>query len=214
MKITKEQILDIESKLKAWRDERHLAQIKQGVGLKGNFFEEVAELYRAKTNAERVDAFCDMCVFVLNAHNVSSYIVEIPLDNFVLTNFEEQKMHDTIEDMLLSFMNNAFEKVIQLAFSCIYMLGFNPYLCMLETIKEISSRTGKYDESIDKFIKDKGVYSIDELYDILEADTNLKHYEVLELENIYKVSVKYHNEKEAVLEYAKWYGANYSLCRI
>lgn len=214
MTITKEQILDIESKLKAWRDERHLLQIKQGAGLKGNFFEEVAELYRAKTNVERVDAFCDICVFVLNAHNVSSYINEIPLKHFTLTIFEEQKMNDTIEYMLLSFMNNAFEKVIQLAFSCIYMLGFNPYLCMLETIKEISSRTGKYDESIDKFIKNKGVYSMDELYDILEADTNLKSYEVLEFEDIYRVSVKYHNEKEAVLEYVKWYGASYSLCRL
>ena len=33
-------------------------------------------------------------------------------------------------------------------------LGYDPCICMMETIKEISSRTGAWDENIGKWVKD------------------------------------------------------------
>ncbi|EGF5817722.1 hypothetical protein ICF26_001595 [Campylobacter jejuni] len=50
-----------------------------------------------------------------------------------------------------------FNNIYRLVFNCKHLcenLGFNFYQCMLQTIKEIESRKGYYDENLNKFIKD------------------------------------------------------------
>ena len=43
-------------------------------------------------------------------------------------------------------------------------MGYNFYECMLETIKEISSRTGHYDKNIHKFVKNKSDEAVKKWY--------------------------------------------------
>lgn len=50
-----------------------------------------------------------------------------------------------------------FNNIYRLVYNCEHLcknLGFDFYKCILETIKEIESRTGFYDERLKKFIKD------------------------------------------------------------
>lgn len=59
--------------------------------------------------------------------------------------------HDTDVIINASSLNSL---VLQM-WKTIERLGYDPYQCMLETIKEISSRTGTYNEAIGKWVKDK-----------------------------------------------------------
>ena len=47
------------------------------------------------------------------------------------------------------------EAFVEVCFSAMRTYGYDPYKAMNETIKEISSRTGHFDPSINKFVKDK-----------------------------------------------------------
>lgn len=52
-----------------WHETRHLTVEDQRAGLFGNVMEELTELVRARTDDERVDALCDICIFAINSCN-------------------------------------------------------------------------------------------------------------------------------------------------
>ena len=156
--------------LKEWRKERHLTRENQFSGLINNLLEEVNELKEAKDDYEKIDAYCDMAVFAFNvldddyeiAINIANQSREYlgnatALEVTILGLSEDLKKHPDISNELLV-------NLIEYLFSNIYYLGFNWFKCMIETIKEINSRTGQWDESKKKWIKDKSPEAVANWY--------------------------------------------------
>jgi hypothetical protein len=160
----------IRKALKEWRKERHLTKESQLSGLINNLLEEVEEFKEAKDDYEKIDALCDMAVFAFNVLNDNYEIViditkpsrehlgnATALEVTVLGLSEDLKKHpDISNELLVNF--------IELLFSNIYYLGFNWFKSMIETIKEINSRVGKWDESKKKWIKDKSPEAVAKWY--------------------------------------------------
>lgn len=159
---------EIYAKLKAWRAERKITAQSQKEGYIINIMEELGELATALREYERfskpsypypknkkyaehgiIDALCDISVFTINAG------ADIIPDEI-----------DTRNNQSLSFLLawiNYFESsnfvkhandVLMCCASVCEQYGFNFEIAMLETIKEISSRTGSYDENAKKWVKD------------------------------------------------------------
>lgn len=160
----------IRKALKKWRKERHLTISNQLPGLINNLLEELNELKEAKDDYERVDAYCDMAVFALNVieDNYSVIVEVVKQPKWYLNNMEAlevtitmlsedlKKYPDLINELLVNFVGYLF--------SNIYNLGFDWFKAMQETIKEISSRVGEYDESKKKWIKDKSPEAVAKWY--------------------------------------------------
>lgn len=175
MKINLEQIY---AQLEAWRAERKITAESQKAGFLVNVMEEFGELAAAlrdyeessvtkqdatkKQKAEHgiIDALCDIAIFTINAG------VDIPTP-VKRTEIEFKKSSLNADYILKQLVEKCaefsyFEWGEASAFNiilinCAYLCehyGFNFELAMLETIKEISSRTGSYDENAKKWVKD------------------------------------------------------------
>lgn len=160
---------EIYAKLKAWRHERGITAQSQKDGYIVNVMEELGELSTALREYERfskpsypypknkkyaehgiIDALCDIAVLTINAG------ADIIPDEI-----------DTRNNQSLSFLLawiNYFESsnfvkhandVLMCCASVCEQYGYNFEIAMLETIKEISSRTGAYDEKAKKWVKDE-----------------------------------------------------------
>lgn len=137
-------------KLKQWCDERHLSVESQQKNLAGNVLEELSELARASNNNEKIDALCDICVFAINAYDKElNFYKQFPIYNSCL------EIHSFTESIITHLRYNSIPTIISMCFYNIERLGYDPYECMDETIKEISSRVGHYDDKIGKFVKDE-----------------------------------------------------------
>ena len=175
MKINLEQIY---KELQAWREERKITAESQKTGYLVNVMEELGELAGALRDYEKfsatkqdaakkqkaehdiIDALCDISVFTINAG------ADIPTP-VKRTEIEWKKSSLNADYILKQLVEKCaefsyFEWVDVLAFNiilinCAYLCeyyGFNFQIAMDETIKEISSRTGAYDEKAKKWVKD------------------------------------------------------------
>lgn len=110
----------------------------------------------ADAEHEIIDALCDIAVFTINAGadiywDKKNILIEI--DDI----YEMVEYGDLMCDFgafSLYFSADCFNKIL---YDCAVLaknLGFNFKIAMLETIKEISSRTGSYNESAKKWVKD------------------------------------------------------------
>lgn len=178
MKINLEQIY---KELQAWREERKITAESQREGYLRNIMEELGELavglrdyhswskccdlrfcqiHKEMAEREIVDALCDIAVLTINAGE------HIPCE-FKRTEIELKKSSLNADYILKQLVEKCtlfsyFEWVEPSTFNiilinCAYLCehyGYNFELAMLETIKEISSRTGSYDEKAKKWIKD------------------------------------------------------------
>ena len=176
--MTLEQEEHLQQLLKQWRDERHLSIESQRDGLMGNLCEEMAEYYRATNESEKIDALCDIYVFCMNSLDGDLKVTRDDLDRKIFP-----RIYD-LNDLKLFFINKIENKLEELKAEDIigdtfnlflYMLmrnvenetqelGYDFYKCMLETIKEISSRTGYYNEDMHKFVKDKSREAVKKWY--------------------------------------------------
>lgn len=153
------QFNEIKERLSKWREERHLTYENQQAGFLGNVFEEISEYFRAKNDLERVDALCDIVIFCFNSFNLDYDVLERQKD-YDIKKITIVDITDYLDYMVASFYKNELDNftfIYKIIFNCLNLvknLGFDFYKCMLETIKEIESRTGCYDESLKKFIKD------------------------------------------------------------
>ncbi|HFF9194433.1 TPA: hypothetical protein ACGFFS_001840 [Campylobacter coli] len=138
--------------------ERHLTYENQRKDFLGNVFEKVSKYFRAKDDLERVEALCDIAVFCFNAFD---------LKLGVFSNIKRASMIHLIDHFTSYFIehnnktvyNNSkdedFEYLLIVEIEILVKnLGFDFYKYMLQTIKKIKSRTGHYDENLNKFIKD------------------------------------------------------------
>lgn len=144
----------IVKKLGKWKEARHLTLEMQRAGFVNNFNEEVQEYNFAKNYNEKIDALCDMVVFIINAweYNEEDLIYVInKVDSYKDTFKRNVKFYNSAD-----IVNSKENSLDQIVFIFLQMLQFkyDPYIAMDETIKEISSRTGKYIEEQKKWIKD------------------------------------------------------------
>ena len=159
--------------LKAWRHERGITAESQKAGYLVNVMEELGELATALREYERfskpsypyqknkkyaehgiIDALCDISVFTINAgadipcYNKPTRLELEPclsLDNLLKEIADHQRCFNSIT---LCY-------VLGVCASLCHQYGFDFHIAMDETIKEISSRTGSYDEKAKKWVKDE-----------------------------------------------------------
>lgn len=166
-------LTEIYKGLKAWRHERGITAESQKEGYLVNVMEELGELATALREYERfskpsypysknkkyaehgiIDALCDISVFTINAG------ADIPCENKP-TRLELEpclSFHNLlrkIADYQRLFNGITLCYVLRVCASLCHQYGFNFEIAMLETIKEISSRTGAYDENAKKWVKDE-----------------------------------------------------------
>ena len=170
---------EIYAQLKAWRNERGITAESQKAGYLVNVMEELGELATALREYERfskpsypypknkkyaehgiIDALCDIAIFTINAG------ADIPTP-VKRTEIEWKKSSLNADYILKQLVEKCAEFsyfdwgeqkcfniiLINCAYLCEYY-GFNFQIAMDETIKEISSRTGAYDEKAKKWVKD------------------------------------------------------------
>ena len=165
---------EIYAQLKAWRHERGITAESQKAGYLVNVMEEFGELSAALRLLEKskivndshelkcaehfiIDAICDISVFTINAG------ADIPCENKIsgIENniFQTYRTYETLLNACggysIGFNAYAFNGVLRTCAVLCYKLGFNFQIAMDETIKEISSRTGAYDEKVKKWVKDE-----------------------------------------------------------
>ena len=175
MTINLEQIY---AKLKAWRHERGITAESQKAGYLVNVMEELGELATALREYERfskpsypypknkkyaehgiIDALCDIAVLTINAG------ADIPcqLRPLIIEHKNEFSVADifvAIADFIRTDSNGSpfnyydFARILRCCASVCEQYGFDFQKSMIETIKEISSRTGAYDENAKKWVKD------------------------------------------------------------
>lgn len=114
-----------------------------------------------KAEHEIIDALCDIAVFTINAG------ADVPCD-LKRTSLETEgntQLNESLAELMkacaiLSANFNCtwsatdFNIILDLCSKISLYYGFNFEIAMLETIKEINSRTGAYDESAKKWVKD------------------------------------------------------------
>ena len=166
--------------LDEWRAERGITAESQRQGYLRNIMEELGELAAGlrdyaswskcdlrfcqihKEMAERliVDAICDIAVLTINAGaDIPSCVkrteIEFKKSSLDADYILKQMVEKCAE---FSYFEWGGEKCFNIVLvNCAYLCehyGFNFEIAMLETIKEISSRTGTYNESTKKWEKD------------------------------------------------------------
>ena len=166
-------LTEIYKGLDEWRAERGITAESQKAGYIINIMEELGELATALREYERfskpsypyqknkkyaeheiIDALCDISVFTINAgadipcYNKPTRLELEPclsLYNLLRETADHQRCFNSIT---LCY-------VLGVCASLCHQYGFDFQKAMLETIKEISSRTGSYDENAKKWVKDE-----------------------------------------------------------
>ena len=171
-------LTEIYKGLAEWRAERGITAESQKAGYLVNVMEEFGELASAlrdyekfsateqdtakkqKAEYEIIDALCDISVFTINAGadiNCNEKLESI--------NTTQTTRCNSSLSFLLSECGNfdyygklsSYVCFNQILLSCAKICenyGFNFEIAMLETIKEISSRTSAYDEKAKQWVKD------------------------------------------------------------
>ena len=172
-------LIEIYKGLDEWRAERGITAESQKEGYLVNVMEEFGELAAALRLFEKskrvndshelkcaehfiIDAICDICVFTINAGTDVNCNEKIEIIN---TTTGTTRCNSSLSFLLSECGNfdyygklSSYVCFNQILLSCAKICenyGFNFEIAMLETIKEISSRTGSYDEVSKKWVKDE-----------------------------------------------------------
>lgn len=200
---------DMANRLNNWCKQRSITLEVSRKGYVANIFEELSEYCRSIEIEDRIDALADICVFSLNNMGTIPDFIDIKESNegFLYgfnEAFNEKYIKEIDNDNGLK-LDNACENLIKIAFSEINKLGFDVYLTMNETIKEIESRTGYLDNGIGKFVKYEGAYTLEELLNRYDG----KYSSHADEKSKWVLTLHDGNIKDIV----KWYRANYKQCR-
>ena len=172
-------LTEIYKGLDEWRAERGITPESQREGYIRNVMEEFGELATALREYERfskpsypypknkkyaehgiIDALCDIAVFTINAgvdigeaKRTEIELKKSSLDaDYILKQMVERCAFISYFEWSEAKSFNII--LINCAYLCEYY-GFNFQIAMDETIKEISSRTGSYDNASKKWVKDE-----------------------------------------------------------
>lgn len=174
MKINLEQIF---KELQVWRDERGITAESQKEGFLVNVIEKLGELATAvrkynefskqggvekqKAEHEIINALCGISIFIVNTEfTINSGLIN-KISSFDTDKYEPSDFTDLhallyyISQYPIKWEYIYFKEILELIAKILEVdYGFNFEVAMLETIKEISSRTGSYDENARKWVKD------------------------------------------------------------
>ena len=173
-------LTEIYKGLAEWRAERGITAESQKAGYLVNVMEELGELATALREYERfskpsypypknkkyaehgiIDALCDISVFTINAGADVNCNEKIEIINTSQTTRCNSSLSFLLSECGNFVYYGKFSSYVcfnQILLSCAKLCeqyGFNFEIAMLETIKEISSRTGAYDEKAKKWVKDE-----------------------------------------------------------
>lgn len=204
----------IQLALRKWLEERHLSISSQKENLLGNVMEELTEMVRANSDEELLDSLCDIMVFTSNASNhkiTTLYLDSLP--SVYLSQAMTSK-EEFIIDIVDNIMFDTTDNILLMCIKNIIDLGYDPIACMNETIKEISSRKGQWNEHVGKFVKANGIYNDKVSLAKFEATYRAMNPN----DNVY---FDYYDDRlDVILDYGKeietyilWYKANYSKCK-
>lgn len=205
--MTQEQFEDIKKKLSIWRAERRLRVCDQKANFKVNYAEELSEFFKAERDGneyEMIDALCDMIVVSINA-------------GFTIENPNDWTDYPCVDEGLVSiFVNNNIDLII----SQLVARGYDPYKCLPETIKELNSRTGAWNEKEGKWCKDLGAYTEEEAIKKVSDKVWSEHHSLDSVEKQKEdddywyfnceIDEGYYTEEKV----KKWYKADYSQCKL
>ena len=147
--------------LDVWREERGLQRTVGNIA--ANIGEEIVEYLRAENDEQRVDALCDMFVFSVNGlramGRVSNYAIKISLEidlilkinSFPIISHAFSKLIDSYRFNQRSALNN----IVKYSKYQIQYLGYDFLIAMDETLKEIHSRKGAWNDELQKWEKFK-----------------------------------------------------------
>lgn len=209
--ITSRQINTILVNLENFRRERGLTTFYQREGLLANLLRKLSEYTNSQDEIERVNVLCDIVIYALNASGLvfplkkdffrfdiegidldpKNIIEQVLIMDYNRGNFEEPKVRDSLSYLIL----------------CIDKMGFHPYDCLIETIKETSSKKGKWDDTQKKLVKLPGVYNESEIVSLFPHDEIFISYE-----NDSTFAVNNVTQKRRIY-INKWYRANYEAFR-
>lgn len=159
MKQSAIELAAIYEKLNEWKAERYLTLDNQRVGYYSNILEELGELsvaLRASDSNGYIDALCDIVVFTVNALEEYRYCPTVL--NITRNTPREALLRILLHEVGKYGRNWESRCVCNIYHICNLLAiqeDYDLFVCMNETIKEISSRTGSYDPAIGKWIKDK-----------------------------------------------------------
>lgn len=170
-------LTEIYKGLDEWRAERRLTAESQKAGYIINIMEELGELSAALRLLEKsksvndshelkcaehfiIDAICDISVFTINAaetdipYSIKPFIIETKREFSVVDIFVAIADFIRADENGSPFNYYDFALILKYCASVCEQYGFDFQKAMDETIKEISSRTGAYDEKAKKWVKD------------------------------------------------------------
>lgn len=209
--MTLEQLQIIQSKLEDWRTSRDLTIEMQKDNFKVNYTKELLEYFEAERDNDdegMIDAICDLIVIAINAgYTVSS-------DD--LLRASETKDRDLSSNEISWELCGCLSGTSELhrLIKALVTKGYNPYLCLLETVEELNSRQGKWDELQGKWVKDIGAYNMHEATQIADS-----HFKKLNINSPIAMTTNdthylFTCEDNPVLRVSKWIKADYSKCKL
>lgn len=242
--MTREQFKDIQERLAKWREERGLSVEDQVKKFKINYTEEFLEYLEAEKEGneyEMIDTICNMCVVCINAgawFSINSYETSL---NFPIYQKGYEPKDDDFSILYTDLLRPLCEYATPMGglrtiglyplFLQLVVRGYDPYKCLLETIKELDSITGKWSGEEGKLIKDYGAYTKEESVKnaeeycdcgfllnmcVLKEDENF--WLVGEVEEEIDEEQSLEEIKEAFqgvcVKVKKWYKADYEKCKI
>lgn len=178
-----------------------LLRLSQSRNFKVNYTKELLEFFEAERDGnehEMIDALCDMVVVAINAGHTAHHLFSERLAEF--------------DPMGYLVLYPLFE--LNNVFVAIKKRGYDPYKCLLETIKELESRTGAWNEAEGKWCKDVGAYTFE------EADRIVSNYDTENERELYEDNTEFwrwqlHIKGEyCSFKVKKWYKADYEKCKV
>lgn len=214
--VTKKKITELQKRLVQYMKERGMSKIAQELDFKINYSKRLTEYYEAKrlkSKSKMIKALCLMSIVCLCARKPFS-LTRLEEMRRGCSNFEDCN----VQNVLIS---GGFEECIV----GIERMGYDPHLCILETIKELESHTGAICEIRNEWKEDLGAYNAlgakSDFTDYFASSLSQKAlffngFGVIDVEvfNDHFV-VRYHNNgREEEFKMTRWYEPRYDECVI
>lgn len=206
--MTSKQFEHIHGLLEEWRAVRNISVEDQKKNFKVNYTKELIEFFEAERDNneyEMIDAICDMMVVAINAGRglSSPYITGVANISY--------------EVALLAYDSDYDMGIIELC-SALRYYGYNPYQCLLETIKELNSRTGSWSEEEGKWIKNLGAYTHEDAIQKAiklsgREEDEVKGADVTLSQGLFYVRMLFSDGRTEPYYINKWYKADYRKCK-
>ena len=141
------------ARLASWRIDRRLTEVMQRSNYVNNFLQEIKEFKQATSIEHKIEELCDMIIISWNCYNFDEAYLQIIASRFNYKIIHHER-YVLPSKMLIKTCKATITDVIASVLAEIYQLGYHPLVALEEKINVITSRTGKWSEQEQKWIKD------------------------------------------------------------